>query len=112
MMPHKAHSSWKKAQQTFEYALLVAIVAGAVLGMQAYMKRGLQGRLKEIIDPLGEDYDPENTTTWTTRHYDVTVEAKNDFYGEDTLEGEDDDMHQRWLGKLSEDSNPFSSSND
>ena len=40
-----------------EYALLVAIVAAAFLGMQYYMKRSIQGKIKQSADGIGEPYD-------------------------------------------------------
>jgi uncharacterized protein (UPF0333 family) len=40
----------KRAQTTAEYAVLIALVVGAVVAMQVYIKRGLQGRLKSAVD--------------------------------------------------------------
>ena len=48
----------KKAQSTLEYALLITVVIGGLLTMQSYMKRGLQGKLKETTDQIGEQYSP------------------------------------------------------
>jgi len=55
------------AQSTLEYALIVAVVVGGLIAMQVYVKRGLQGKLKESADQLGEQYSPGYTTG------DVTV---------------------------------------
>lgn len=51
----------KKSQSTLEYALLIAVVVGAFLGMQVYVKRGIQGRLKATADDMGEQYSPGET---------------------------------------------------
>jgi len=50
------------AQSTLEYALIVAVVVGGLIAMQVYVKRGLQGKLKESADQLGEQYSPGYTT--------------------------------------------------
>ena len=51
----------KKAQSTLEYAVLIIIVIGALLSIQVYIKRGVQGRLKGAADDIGEQYSPGNT---------------------------------------------------
>jgi uncharacterized protein (UPF0333 family) len=43
----------KRAQTTAEYAILIALVVGAVVAMQVYVKRGLQGRIKDVVDHSG-----------------------------------------------------------
>ena len=50
-----------KGQSTLEYAVLVIIVIGALLSIQVYIKRGVQGRLKSAADDIGEQYSPGNT---------------------------------------------------
>ena len=57
----------RKAQSTLEYAILIAVVIGAVLIMQTYMKRGVQGRLRSASDDIGEQFSPgQNTSNFTT----------------------------------------------
>jgi len=55
----------RKAQSTLEYAILIAVAAAAVLSMSAYIKRGIQGRLKANADELsaGSAYAPRATTS-------------------------------------------------
>ncbi|MFP4473621.1 MAG: Flp family type IVb pilin [Candidatus Omnitrophota bacterium] len=36
----------RRAQQTAEYALLITLVVGAVIAMQTYAQRALQGRIR------------------------------------------------------------------
>lgn len=43
----------KKAQTTAEYAILIALIVGAVVAMQVYVKRGIQGRVKDVVDHTG-----------------------------------------------------------
>lgn len=53
----------KKAQSTLEYAVLVAIVVAALLSMQIYIKRGLQGGFRVSADNFGEQYAPKHTSS-------------------------------------------------
>lgn len=39
-----------RAQSVAEYSVCLALVLAALLGMQIYVKRGLQGRYKELVD--------------------------------------------------------------
>lgn len=43
----------KRAQTTAEYAILIALIVGAVVAMQVYVKRGIQGRVKDVVDHTG-----------------------------------------------------------
>ena len=49
-----------KGQSTLEYAVLIIIVIGALLSIQMYIKRGIQGRLRSAADDIGDQYDPGN----------------------------------------------------
>ncbi|MCA9408368.1 MAG: hypothetical protein H6755_01545 [Candidatus Omnitrophica bacterium] len=51
----------KKGQSTLEYVILVIIIIGALLSIQVYIKRGVQGRLKGATDDIGDQFDPGNT---------------------------------------------------
>ncbi len=53
----------KYGQTTVEYALLLIVIMGAFLTVQNYMKRGIQGRWKESVDSLGDQYDPRTANT-------------------------------------------------
>jgi len=56
---------FRKGQSTLEYALIIAVVAGALIAMQVYIKRGVQGKLKSTADEIGEQYSPGYTTSNT-----------------------------------------------
>ena len=43
-----------RGQSTLEYAILIIIVVGALLTIQQYVKRGIQGRFKSAADDIGE----------------------------------------------------------
>ena len=59
-------------QSTLEYAVLIAVVAAAAIGMQIYVKRGIQGRLRQSADQVGEQYAPGKTTSTFTTHVDAS----------------------------------------
>lgn len=42
----------KRAQTTAEYAILFALVVGAVVAMQVYVKRGIQGRVRDVVNDI------------------------------------------------------------
>lgn len=44
----------KKGQSLGEVSLLLAVVLAAIIGMQVYVKRGLQSRYKAIADSAGD----------------------------------------------------------
>jgi Flp pilus assembly pilin Flp len=43
----------KRAQTTAEYAILLGLVAGVFIAMQLYIRRGLQGRVRDVVDHTG-----------------------------------------------------------
>ncbi len=44
----------KAGQSTAEYAIVIALVVGALVVMQVYVKRGIQGRFKDTTDQYVE----------------------------------------------------------
>ena len=51
----------KRGQSTLEYAVLIVVIIGALLTIQVYIKRGVQGRLKSAADDIGDQFSPGNT---------------------------------------------------
>ena len=51
----------KKGQSTLEYAVLIIIIIGALLSIQVYIKRGIQGRLKGAADDIGDQFSVGNS---------------------------------------------------
>ena len=62
----------KRAQSTLEYAVVIAVVVAGLVAMQVYLKRGVQGRLRQASDDIGEQFSPGNTTGSTTTNSTVT----------------------------------------
>ncbi|MCX5701732.1 MAG: hypothetical protein NTW64_01975 [Candidatus Omnitrophica bacterium] len=46
----------RRAQSTVEYAMMIACLVAALVGMQMYVKRSLQGRFKNAADEIGDQY--------------------------------------------------------
>jgi len=55
-----------KGQSTLETAVLIMIVIGALLSIQVYIKRGVQGRLRSAADDIGDQYSAGNTNVRKT----------------------------------------------
>ena len=81
----------RKGQNIAEYSILITLIIIAAVGMQTYVKRGLSGRIKNVVDHTGGDigglgFGPgaESVLTLTagkqyTPYYeesDTTVESK------------------------------------
>ena len=60
-----------KGQSTLEYVILIGFVVAALIAMGVYMKRGVQGKLKESSDQVGDQYSAGNTTSLYTTKTDV-----------------------------------------
>lgn len=63
----------KRAQSTIEYFVLICVIVGALVGMQVYFKRGMQGKLKGISEDLsgGEQYSPRATIGYREVHLSI-----------------------------------------
>ncbi len=51
-----------KGQTTLEVVILIGFVVAALIAMGVYMKRGIQGRLRDSTDQIGEQYSAGQTT--------------------------------------------------
>ena len=56
----------RRGQSTLEYAVLIVVIIGALLTIQVYIKRGVQGRLKSAADDIGDQYSDGNTNVIKT----------------------------------------------
>ncbi|MDI6758180.1 MAG: hypothetical protein QMD94_00670 [Candidatus Omnitrophota bacterium] len=68
------------SQSTMEYALLLGIIAAAIVGMQIYIKRGIQGRIRDLANQISEDQYEAGTTnssSTTTQKGGTTYEYIN-----------------------------------
>ena len=66
----------QKGQSTLEYAILIIIIIGALLSIQVYIKRGVQGRLKSATDDIGDQFSPGNTNVIKTMTTTSTSQTK------------------------------------
>ena len=69
-----------RGQSTLEYAVLIIIIIGALLAIQVYVKRGVQGRLRSAADDIGDQFSPGNTnitkaTTVTSSTHDTFIQG-------------------------------------
>ena len=75
--------SRKRAQSIAEYAILLALVSSIFLGMQVYVKRGMQGRLKDASDSivntlnhkLGYNYEKQYVPDYRKSTKDTTQDS-------------------------------------
>ncbi len=87
----------KRAQTTAEYAVLIALVVGAVVAMQIYIKRGLQGRMRNVVDDTsiggqastggilsGEQYEPYYASSTGTTNQTVNDSGSSGAGGSET----------------------------
>jgi len=66
----------RRGQNTAEYAILIGLIVAAAVAMQTYVKRGLQGRLKDGVDELAEktaQYEPY----YLGSDFQTTTSARN-----------------------------------
>jgi len=60
----------KKGQSTAEYAIVIGLVIAAAVAMQVYVKRGLQGKIKDATNlSLGSNF--------TTNRYEPYYASQN-----------------------------------
>lgn len=62
-------------QHVIEYAVLIAVLVGALIGMFSYFTGAGQGRLKQAADVIGDEgqYEPGATVVaYTIRHRRTT----------------------------------------
>jgi len=78
----------KRGQSTLEYAVLIVVIIGALLTIQVYIKRGVQGRLKSAADDIGDQYSDGNQNVLkSTTTSSNTVESFNEGQASTNLEG-------------------------
>ncbi|MEK7308304.1 MAG: hypothetical protein AAB089_04465 [Nitrospirota bacterium] len=59
-----------KGQSALEYVILIGFVVSALIAMGVYIKRGVQGRLRESTDQVGEQYSAWHTSSeYTTNSH-------------------------------------------
>ena len=81
----------KRAQATLEYAVVIIVVVAALLAMQIYLKRSVQGRLRSEADQIGELYSPGHTTSTFTVSRDSEIVTSITTVENPTAQKTDDD---------------------
>lgn len=75
----------RRGQSTIELATMMIVVIGAFIGIQNYAKRGIQGRWKQAVDQIGDQYDPRISDT-NIRHT-LTVNTDTAIISTNTIGG-------------------------
>lgn len=67
-----------RAQNLTEYAIILGLISAALIGMQVYIKRSVQGRLRDLANQISpEQYERGNTTAnYTTTRSSGTTESQ------------------------------------
>lgn len=71
----------KRAQSTAEYAIVIALVIGAAVAMQTYVKRSMQGSIKFAVDKLNKSTDSakgQYEPYYSASHYGVSTSGYKD----------------------------------
>jgi hypothetical protein len=67
-----------RGQSVLETTLLFSIITFALIAMQVYVKRAVQGRVRSGMDSIGTQYDPERSSSnATTTHSSSTTTTTN-----------------------------------
>ncbi len=68
----------KRGQSVMETGILIIVIVSALIAMQVYLKRGIQGRMRSGVDSIGEQYDPQATTSdFTINHVSSVTTMTN-----------------------------------
>lgn len=94
----------KKAQNTAEYALLIALVVAAIIAIQTYVQRTLAARTRDAAKYLTAQTSVLGTTNQYAAYYqftnDVTASqtSKKQLLDKDTTRTEQNDVNTRVAG--------------
>ncbi len=68
-----------KGQSTLEYAIIITVVIAGLVAMQHFMRRGVEGKLRESTDRIGEQYVAGKTTTKVTTRQQSSLVTQETF---------------------------------
>ncbi len=71
----------KRGQSVLEYVILIIVVIAAFVTLQAYVKRGLQGRIKSATDDIGEQFTTSNGVNYHKTVRSTTSSFENSLAG-------------------------------
>lgn len=68
-----------RGQTTLEYFILLGIVIGGLIGMQVYMKRSVQGKMKTSVEQIstGLSYSPGATRSDSTVTKNIQTQSRS-----------------------------------
>ncbi len=72
-----------RAQTTIEYAVLIGVIVAGLIGMQVYLKRGLQGRLRSSADEISGGFVYSPGATNSDYRIATTVNEQTKSYSKD-----------------------------
>ena len=79
---NRMHS--RSGQSMAEYAIVLTVVIAAIVAMQLYVKRGLQGKVKDVTDNVGSGLASQGISNtnqyepyYASSKYDVTQAQKS-----------------------------------
>ncbi|MDP8265719.1 MAG: hypothetical protein P9M07_02100 [Candidatus Aceula meridiana] len=81
----------KKGQNVAEYAILIALVVGAIIAMQKFAQRGLQGRVRDATEWMvaqGNDQIGHSTGQYEPYYSESSYDVYRDSSDTKTLCGE------------------------
>ena len=78
-----------KATMSYEFALFLVALAAAAIITGVYIKRGIQGRVRQSADQIGTAYSPRSTsgTTVKTLNRQVHVDVWSELGGVNGTQG-------------------------
>ena len=88
----------KRGQSTIEYAVLIMLIIAALITVGTYFRRGVQGRWKQAVDDLGQQYDPRYMNSEIT--HTVVGNIETSVY---TVDGENEAGNKEGYWTLRED---------
>lgn len=77
----------KKAQSVAEYVIILGLVVATVVAMQTYVKRGMQGRIREAVDYVENPTDVTGVVNFTGAQYEPYY-LKSDISSQQKTTGE------------------------
>jgi len=77
---------YRRGQGILEYSMVVICIVAGLLAMQYYIKRAIQGRVRQSADTIGEQYAPGHMDSQITITQKGTTTVKAE-----AIQGDDDD---------------------
>ena len=69
----------RKGQSTLEYAIIITMVVAAFMFMRIYMKRAVEGKLRDSADDIGDQFESLKTSSLTTTtNVGTTIQDQTD----------------------------------